>query len=190
MGLCRVLGSNPTKLPPRAMPRRPLSAPSALLAFSKRTNDALGISQKPSAARNSWGPSFCLCLTCSCHEHRSRNVEGAIKASHAIMASYGPQQQEDGKLFPQSPWPSRLLKNDFSLVVTSTYWITGCEQSQYIVVAQGAERVFQLSPWAVGPRKLMKIGLSAEQNGCGSERQDRSRNGEVEAVQLSDLERA
>jgi len=38
---------------------------------------------------------------------------------------------------------SRLLKNDFSLVVTSTYWITGCEQSQYIVVAQGAERVFQ-----------------------------------------------
>src|SRR5258708_39794570 len=30
-----------------------------------------------------------------------------------------------------------------SLVVASTYWITGNEQSQYIVVAQGAERVFQ-----------------------------------------------
>ncbi|MGA8429362.1 MAG: hypothetical protein WB729_06045 [Candidatus Sulfotelmatobacter sp.] len=38
---------------------------------------------------------------------------------------------------------SRLLKNDFSLVVASTYWITGNEQSQGIGVAQGADRVFQ-----------------------------------------------
>lgn len=54
----------------------------------------------------------------------------------------------------------------------------------------GLAVVFQLSQRAVGPRKLMKIGLSPQQNGPGSERQDRSRNGEVEAVQLSGLERA
>jgi len=38
------------------------------------------------------------------------------------------------------------LKKDFSLVVSSTYRIPGDEQSQYIVVVQDAERVFQQTP--------------------------------------------
>jgi RNA polymerase sigma-70 factor (ECF subfamily) len=37
----------------------------------------------------------------------------------------------------------RLLKNSFSLVVASTYGITSNEQSQYIVVAEGTQGVFQ-----------------------------------------------
>jgi len=36
----------------------------------------------------------------------------------------------------------------------------------------------------------MKMGSSLRQNGSGAEWQDRKRNGAVEAVQLSDLERA
>jgi len=36
----------------------------------------------------------------------------------------------------------------------------------------------------------MKMISSAAQNNSGAEWQDRNRNGEVEAVQLSDLERA
>lgn len=36
----------------------------------------------------------------------------------------------------------------------------------------------------------MKMGSSLGQNGSGEEWQDRNRNGDVEAVQLSDLERA
>jgi hypothetical protein len=47
-----------------------------------------------------------------------------------------------GLVFAKSP-PSRLLKNSFSLVVASTYGITSNEQSQYIVVAEGTQGVFQ-----------------------------------------------
>jgi hypothetical protein len=45
----------------------------------------------------------------------------------------------------------RLLKKDFSLVVSSTYRIPGDEQSQYIVVVQDAERVFQQTPRGLRP---------------------------------------
>ena len=48
----------------------------------------------------------------------------------------------------------------------------------------------RVSTWAFGPRNLMKITASRMQNGTGSERRDRIRSGEVEAVRVSDPERA
>src|SRR5271165_5292801 len=47
-----------------------------------------------------------------------------------------------------------------------------------------------LSYRACGPRNFMKIAQSRSQNRRGSERRDRSLSGEVEAVYLSDPERA
>jgi len=47
-----------------------------------------------------------------------------------------------------------------------------------------------VSVWACGPLNLMKITPSRMQNRTGSERRDRVRTGEVEAVRVSDPERA
>jgi hypothetical protein len=47
-----------------------------------------------------------------------------------------------------------------------------------------------VSSWASGPRNFMKITSIRRQNGTGSEQRDRVRSGEVEAVHVSDPERA
>jgi len=48
----------------------------------------------------------------------------------------------------------------------------------------------RVSVWACGPLNLMKISSSQMQNRTGSERRDWVRTGEVEAVRVSDPERA
>ena len=57
----------------------------------------------------------------------------------------------------------------------------------HTIAISGRSRV---SIGAYGPRNLMKMTLSRMQNRTGSERRDRVRSGEVEAVRVSDPERA
>jgi hypothetical protein len=54
----------------------------------------------------------------------------------------------------------------------------------------GISGLSRVSVWACGPLNLMKISSSQMQNGTGSERRDRVRTGEVEAVRVSGPERA
>jgi len=54
----------------------------------------------------------------------------------------------------------------------------------------GISGLSRVSVWAYGPRNLMKISSSQIQNRTGSEWRDRVRTGEVEAVRVSDPERA
>ncbi len=77
---------------------RPLSATIRSVSIFKTKRRTHCVFHRNSQPRGTVGGGLlCLfdCLICSCREHRSRNIEGSIKASHAIMASYGPQQQQD-----------------------------------------------------------------------------------------------
>jgi len=66
----------------------------------------------------------------------------------------------------------------------------GSSETHKLIGLQSCQPWSYLSYRACGPRNFMKIAQSRSQNRRGSERRDRSLSGEVEAVYLSDPERA